>query len=702
MSDVTKGRTQSGGAKNSTHYLAHVEGTRAVAVLLVVFYHLFTEQTAGAVDVFFVLTGFLVVSSLLRRFDRGYAGVGDFLKGLFLRLAPVSLVVLIGVYIGSLIFLPPVGINGVHREIIASAIYLENWQLILQGSDYLNRSTPPSPVLHFWAMSAQMQFYLLTALIVAGAVWLGSRFGKGGTPYRGFAVAFGVIFAASFAYSIYLTYFVSAEWAYFDTLTRYWEFLLGAMLAIVLALRPQLMIAWQWGWVGLFGLFAAGAIVAPLAPFPGFGALVPTVSTIIIILAGKHSNRASVSTLLSWAPMVSLGGVAYTLYLVHWPLLIFYRSAIDETVTWRSGLAIFAISIALSYLLRFTVEKPLLAIKYGKKSGLVLAATSLPLAVIAVGAPALSIYQNSTQVTTASFIGTPQTVGGNGAIDNGDNWYPTNVDPDSVVPPFEQAIESRPPMYFDESHLGKRCHVHRRERDEVAWCEYGEKASPTHTIALVGASHSAHWLPPLEVIAKDNGWRIVTLTAADCNFLIPHPTRSPYHDCDPVEQEMEQGILAMRPDLVITIANTGSSSEPEPERMTPWRVLDEAGIPVIALRDNPDFEEEPSRCVAQNLDNPVVCAVERALVLAPEFSLGDAPANVSLIDMTDQYCDDLLCPAIIGNTLLWRDSDHFTVEFALTMADVLEERIREVWSPPAISSLDEGKLRELIPLQPAS
>jgi peptidoglycan/LPS O-acetylase OafA/YrhL len=684
------------GSPRARHYLLHVEGTRAVAVLLVVWYHLFTEQTAGAVDVFFVLTGFLVVSSLLRRFDKGLAGTLNFLKGLFLRLAPVSLVVLIGVYLGSLIFLPTVGINGVHREIIASALYLENWQLIVQGSDYLDRSTPPSPVLHFWAMSVQMQFYLLTVLIFVIAVLFAARFGKSNTPYKHLGVAFSVLFVTSFIYSVYLTYWVNPEWAYFDALARYWEFLLGALLAIALALRPQLKLSWQWGWLGLFGLFAAGALVAPYQPFPGYAALVPTVSTVLIIIAGKDTSSTSVGRVLSLKPMVSLGGVAYTLYLVHWPILIFYREAFSASITWRSGLSIFVVSIALSYLLRFLVEKPLLALKYGKKSGIVLAATSIPLLAVAVGGPAASIYNNSSQVTTASFIGTIQTFGGVSTLDR-EGWYPTDVSRDTVVPPFALVTESLPPVYRDLSHLGLPCHVGREDRDQVAWCDYGDTEMPTHTIALVGASHSAHWLPPLQAIAERNNWRIVSLTASDCNFLTPHPTRFPFHGCDAVAEQMLQGILELRPDLVITVASMAISSEPEPERIHPWIALQAADIHVVALRDNPDFGTQPSRCVDQNLDNPRICATERNSVLAPEFSLGNAPNNVALLDMTDQYCDDFLCPAIIENTLVWRDSDHFTVEFALTMTNVLEERLLAVWNPPASSSLMERALERLIP-----
>ena len=683
-------------AQESPHFLSHVEGTRAVAVLLVVFYHLFTEQTAGAVDVFFVLTGFLVVSSLLRRYSRGTAGIRDFLKNLFLRLAPVSLVVLIGIYVGSLLFLPSVGINGVHREIIAAALYVENWQLILQGSDYLERSSPPSPVLHFWAMSAQMQFYLLSALIFTGALWLSARFGRGRTPYGALAIALSVLFAFSFAYSVYLTYWVNEQWAYFDTFARYWEFLLGALLAIALAVKPQLTLSWQWGWLGLFGLFAAGALVAPYQPFPGWAALIPTVSTVLIILAGKDTSKASVRGLLSLRPMVSLGGVAYTLYLVHWPLLIFYREAISPSVTWRAGLAIFVVSLLFSYLLRYTVEKPLLDMKYGRKSGLILAVTSLPLLAIAIAGPAVSIYSNSSQVTAASFIGTIQTFGGGQTLSRAD-WYPVNVDPETIVPPLELATESRPPVYSDLSHIGRTCHVDREERDEVAWCEYGEKLNPTHTIALVGASHSAQWLPPLDVIGQENLWRVISLTASDCNFLTPHPTKFPFHGCDHVAEKMLSGIIDMKPDVVVTIANSGPATRPEPERVAFFNSVSEMGIPIIALRDNPDFGSQPSRCVSQNLENPRVCATERDTVLAPSFSLGDAPNNVSLVDMTDQYCDDFLCPAIIDTTLVWRDGDHFTVEFALTMSEILEQRIRAVWTPPPSSSVDETVLRRLLP-----
>jgi len=664
------------GSKN--HYLPHIEGTRALAVLLVVVYHVFTEQTAGAVDVFFVLTGFLVISSLLRKIDRGFSGVKDFLVGLFIRLAPVSLLVLLGTYIGALLFLSPVGINLVHREIIASALYIENWQLIIQGSDYLSRQEPPTPVLHFWAMSVQMQFYLTTALIFALVIAAGMKTTR---PVNARAVLTGIfstVFVASFVYSIYLTYFVDSAWAYFDTFARGWEFAMGALLGLALSKWPAMAIHSAWGWLGVAGLLAAGALVAPVAPFPGFAALVPTVSTVLIILAGRSVKVGSAGSLLSTPVMVSLGGIAYTLYLVHWPLLIFYREYVTQSVSLTWALVIIALSIGLSYLLRFAVEKPLLRLKYGINATRMLVITTIPLLIVTVALPAYSISQNNSQVNPGDFLGTPSPVV-EGPL--GADEYPDRIDPDEVIPPFEQVGSSRPAVYFDQSPRGILCMVQEANRDNPSWCQYGVTEGYSHTVALVGASHSAQWLPALEIVAEQNNWRILTLVARDCNFVSVHPSRGRYENCDPTSQAMIEENVEIRPDAVITLSNKAEEGEPDDTRIEPWRILDTAGIPVIALRDNPWFDEDPSRCVADNLDNPAACAIPRDSLLAVNFDMADSPGNVLLVDLTDQWCDAEYCPAIRGNVLMWRDRDHFTVEFSRTLAPALAQGIAEVWSP---------------------
>lgn len=675
------------------NFFAHIEGLRALAAFLVVFYHFFTERSAGAVDVFFILTGFLVVSALSRRVHRGLEGVRDFLKGLFLRLGPVSLLVLVATFIGSLFFIPAVNRTLLNRELIATALYLENWQLIVQGADYLDRSEPPSPVLHFWAMSVQMQFYLTTALIFVVLV-LFSRIASSESKARRFlAWTFGGIFVVSFSYSVYLTHFVDSDWAYFDSTARAWEFAIGAMLALVLQKWPDLSLHWIWGWIGVAGIFAAGAIVAPVFPFPGFAALVPTLSAVLVILGGRGSEGTSVGRILGSKPLVSLGGIAYTLYLVHWPLLVFYRRGFEQEVDLLEGAIIIAVSIVLSYALRHGVELPLMRRKYGNSSGRLLLLTFVPLLIVAIALPANEIVRTNQALSAGSASGSDDLL-----VDfvKPDNWYPESVSADELIPPLDLVYYARPSNYDDMNSQGVPCHLDRSSRDFAAWCEYGVSDNPNATIALVGASHEAQWLPALKHVAEERNWRIMALTAADCRFSALHPEGDRYRDCDEVSAKMLAGILEMNPDMVFTTANVGIEDSPSADRIAYWEQITAQGIPIVALRDNPYFESSPSECLSLHLEDPETCAVAQSEVLSENFSLAEAPDGVGLVDITEEYCDGEYCPAVIGNILVWRDDDHFTKQYVLTMTRALEQGILEVWSPPESSQVREDVLGELI------
>ncbi len=681
--------------KRSGEYFTHVEGTRALAVLLVVVYHVFTERSAGAVDVFFVLTGLLVVSSLMRRFDRGLSGIGDFLKGLFLRLFPVSLVVLLLTAVGSLLLIPPANLLVANRQIIASALYYQNWQLIVQGADYLDRDEPDSPVIHFWAMSVQMQFYLATALIFALIVIFASKVVSQDKLRSVLATIFGVIFVISFAYSIYLTHFVNSEWAYFDTPARAWEFSMGALLALALNRWPALSIHRVWGWIGIGGLFAAGAVVGAVLPFPGFAALAPTVSTVLIILAAREKTGGSASVVLSNPVMVSLGGVAYTLYLVHWPILIFYRLGISETVSFFAGLGIIAVSIAASYLLRFGVEKPLLARKYGLQSGRLLALTTIPLLVASVGIPGAWLVRTNLAVSGGDTWGSADTLVNNPPIGQ---WYPSTVDPDRLVPPFDLIWYSKPDSYQDRTADGIICHSPNSDREEAGWCVYGETDQPVLTVAMVGSSHVAQWLPALDYIAKERGWRLMYMTASACRFKKDNPELDAENraECTEVTQRMLEGLLEISPDFVFTDANIGSEDRPPAERIAYWQELSDAAIPIIAIRDNPGFTFAPSSCLSEHLDDPLACATPRDDVLAKTFATDNLPEQVRVIDLTENYCDVDYCPAIIGDVLVWRDPSHFTKQFILTMTRPLEAAIDDVWSEPSESSANQAAIERLL------
>lgn len=269
------------------------------------------------------------------------------------------------------------------------------------------------------------------------------------------------------------------------------------------------------------------------------------------------------------------------------------------------------------------------------------------------------------------------------------------LDRTKLRPSFAKLADDRPASYSNWSRTGTRCHVRMAERKTPGWCRYGRTEGYTHTIAMVGASHVAHWLPALDRIAKRQGWRILYMTVSSCDFGLRknHPSAA---RCSRIQRRMVPELLAARPDMVFVRANRRDSSRPEAGRLRLWRQLSKRGIPVLAMRDTPLFPTRPSDCVQRNLRQPLVCAQDRRTYLAPTFSRGRAPRAVQILDLTHRYCDDERCPAVIDNRLVWLDRHHLTRTFVLTLTDELEQSILAVWTPPAASRANERLIGRLL------
>jgi peptidoglycan/LPS O-acetylase OafA/YrhL len=163
------GRGTAAAGADSREFRPEIEGLRAVAALLVMTYHLWFDRVSGGVDVFFVISGYLVTQSLLRQAERdGKLDVTGFWRRLVRRLAPASFLILFLAAIGCVLLLPMVRWADTAQQIVASALYVENWLLAFNAVDYLARDTPQSPVQHFWALSIQGQFYFFWPLLIAG------------------------------------------------------------------------------------------------------------------------------------------------------------------------------------------------------------------------------------------------------------------------------------------------------------------------------------------------------------------------------------------------------------------------------------------------------------------------------------------------------------------------------------------------------
>jgi len=663
--------------KKTTEYRADIQGLRAVASLLVATYHIWFGRVSGGVDVFFVVSAFLITRSLLRQVDA--AGRVDFVAfwgGLARRLLPAAMLVLLTVAVASVFWLPRILWDATIRQTFASIFYVENWQLAYDAVDYLAQGRTATPVQHYWALSTQGQFYLLWPFVVAASVAIAARVGAKARTML--LAAFAAIFVVSFAISIVTTNSNQA-FAYFNTFARLWEFCLGAALAALPNIHLRKEIRAVLGWIGLAGIIACGALFQVSRVFPGYAALWPVGCALLMMIAGNSASRFGVDRLLASKPLVYIGGISYALYLWHWPVLVFYRwGAESPQVGLVAGLGILVTGIALAALSTRLVENPL------RFSALKIATAPRLAAFVFAGiCPALlaSAAWAGFYVRQKQYDQRPISVDNPdypGALVLEDGFRYTGKPKVPLYPGMLAVQRDWPVIYTDG--------CYKPDADwQRAHCIYGDRDS-TRTLALVGGSHSVHWLPALDIAAKKYGWKIVVHTKSDCLFADQVEDLGYDVWCTQWNERALSILLEDRPQVIFTTATHGSGpAENVPAGfVSRWRKLQAAGISVIAVRDTPWMDFWVPECLAVRGHDSASCAQTREHVLAatsPLLDVSERPPNVSYIDMSEYFCDETTCPPAIGNVIVYWDDSHITSSYSRTLAPMLSRKLAGVLPP---------------------
>lgn len=650
----------------ATH-VPEIDGLRGVAIALIVSYHVWLNRVSGGVDAFFLLSGFLVTMSLLRSVElHGRVRFAAFYARVARRIFPPALVVLVGVVVLTMLWLPQTRWRDILGDVVSAAFSVVNWHLAHNAVDYLAARNAASPVQHYWSLAVQAQFYLVWPLLVAAAGFVAGRLAR--HPRRCLTVALAVTFTASLAYSVHRTG-TDQIYTYFDTVARVWEFALGGLLLIALPrvrlTRPAALLL---GWVGLVALVTCGLVFRAGNQFPGWAALWPTLATALLIVTAGSGSRAGADRLLRSGPLRSLGELSYAWYLWHWPVLICYLAATGGTVpSARGGLLVIGVSILLAMGTRTLVEDRLRRADPGRRSvrgGLALAAAFLAavLVVTAAWAGVMSIQERRVAVAgdiVHYYPGAAYLVDGGTLADVPYRPGPLRAKDDSVW------------VYYPG------CEQNQRDHEPIV-CELGPADAP-HTIALVGGSHAHHWLPALDELARQHRWRIVSITKSACLFSAETQYREgePYTSCNEWNDNVIALLGRLRPDAVLT-NSTRVTRAPEtvPDGyVAHWRTLAELGIMVLGIRDTPRPWIDVPECVElHGADAPAcghspdVYGLDRPDAASQRT---DLPGNVALLDLTHLFCTDEFCPAVVGNVLAYHDESHISVTYARTLAPFL-------------------------------
>ncbi|MGI9823145.1 acyltransferase family protein [Agromyces sp. Marseille-Q5079] len=665
-----------------------IEGLRTVAALLVATYHIWFDKVSGGVDVFFVITGFLITLTLVGHVRReGRIRPLQYLGRLARRVWPMAAVVLVAALAITVTLAPEVLRARNFTEILASALYVENEFLAVNAVDYLNAEDPHTIVQHFWAMTLQGQFYVIWLLVALGSLWfaLRPRQGSAGsadaTPrFRGmFAGTIALVAAASFAWSLWQTS-VAQPTAYFSTTTRLWEFGVGGLIALAgtrLTLRGAASAIASW--VGLVGLIICGMVLPVSSSFPGVAALWPVSCAALLLVATRHEERPWAATrVLASRPLVWLGGVAFGIYLWHWPLLVSYRYVFGQHATpnlWQGSLII-ALAIGLAVLGNRLVERrvsaswlvparrPLVAVLLIGAWIAVMAGAGLGIAAGTAAASQLDRDAASAQETVGTCFGA-------GAL--GRDAECAEVLADQPLVPDRAAL-------LDDTGGAYACYT-QADAADLTTCTAGD--GPTR-IALIGNSHAAMYRSLFEAAADGSGWSITTITSNGCVWGLQTAGDPDVSDrCRGRLEQTEQLLFGDEPFDLVVYAGGRGEAEATPAEVSRiaenWSRLAEVGTEVVVIEDNPRIGDAGATCVIEAPEADLragACDVPEAdaTAIADRYVGAARLTGAPIVPTLDLYCVDGRCPAVVGSAIVYRDQHHATATYLRSTAPQFFDR----------------------------
>jgi peptidoglycan/LPS O-acetylase OafA/YrhL len=660
-----------------------LQGLRGLAILLVVLGHAgvpFLQGGFVGVDVFFVLSGFLITGLLLSQVaTHGRVSLSEFYVRRARRILPAAALTLVVTDVVAFRLLNFVRAKAVVTDSLWASIFGANFHFASERSDYFARTRPPSPLQNYWTLSVEEQFYLVwpvvLALLVAGAIFLGRR-RTAPPPVTRSVVSYSIVAIAaaglaSLAWSIYSTQ-TSPVVAYFSTFSRVWELALGAGLALA-ATRvtrvPQCLRAAS-SWAGLGCIVAAAILFSGRTPFPGYAALLPAIGAALVIAAG--------SRFLSIAPLRYLGDRSYALYLWHWPVLVIALDYSGHQLSTGAKLLLVGVAFLLSIVSYGLFENPIRRMKWRGARGLVLWPAAA-VAVLAVSVPILStIQQKALRIEEASAAVRPGTL----------------VDPalrapqaPATLPPVRAAVRAArrgaplpspltPPvgqLEHDRYNFPPGCAADPGQTSSQI-CRLGA-SGPAKTLVVMGDSHARMWMPPILRMAQQDGWVVVPFVKPRC---VPRTWFQAANECSVWYRWATSHAAALHPYVTLIVGSWAGTAAPG-AAVKPVAALGltmrRSSATVIVVGDAPTQTRDPVDCLLSSGATMKTCTVTATgaqLRADDSIAAGARKNRVGFMRTRGWFCarggGAILCPLVINQTIVWADRGHISQTYALELA----------------------------------
>lgn len=673
-----------------------IQALRAIAVGLVVINHIWPLRLPGGyvgVDVFFVISGYLISKHLLGELERtGRLRLGSFYARRVKRLLPVAMLVAVVSLVAAWILLPFSRWVTIAQETMAAIVYGENWLLAAKSVDYSAHNDAASTVQHYWSLSVEEQFYLVWPLLLLVLFIVGSRLRRHRKTVLAMAMGMLMVGLLSFIFCVWITYNDKSQ-AYFVTPARVWEFAAGAMLAITgTAWIGRLGVAYRGAvtgsaqWMG-YGLVAYSALTFnEQTNFPGFAALVPVIGTLLVIASGPDGPYWSPNTLLAVKPVQTLGDVSYSLYLWHWPLIILAPALLGHVPGSIDKFLILALAIALSVLSKKYIEDPgrTKLLKAAKPPVTFLVMLAAMAVVCALGVAMLvSANQAQSAVEAKSASLSSQPCYGAQSMDSSKNCNDPFRAPDVANIGKDEA------PWFDIPECKAAINpITVQDLKLLVDCDFTTGAKPSANVWLVGDSHAEQWKTSIIDLARSNKWDLKLSMLGGCPFMgakriaflgLPTLDGGTQEKCIEWGSKLRDRIVQEKPDMVF-VSSFGAgetiddgSGRPQSEQyfdlasksLGAWSA---AGIKVFVIRDTPmTLSQSTPECVALNNSNPLNCVNNRTEALPPDPIAATAikmnDPRVKVLDFSNYFCDANKCYAVIGGLHVYFDNDHVSRSF---------------------------------------